>query len=314
MNTRAFASLLRQFEQTDSNEEKARVADLFFHLAKAALPASSPETGDLGECLRSYLAFARVAVRGVIDPGQDPKAFDRTLAVMAEMWMSFRVYGSKETTLAQVKSATAPTALHPPPTQANPICTALWEYRTLETSHKLHQFTELIIDQLGPRLHRLISSYLRCPADAEDVLQITFARIFEILHKFTGTADSQFREFCWAVGRYAVKEHIRRTSKQPKTLSDPEEVAKRLDKLALDNTESEDVRTAALDVETLMGCVSAQQDVFLRDKYLDGLRINEIARKHGVSSEKVKKALYRAKQRIQAHIKNTFGDYGKKLE
>ncbi len=120
-------------------------------------------------------------------------------------------------------------------------------------------------------------------AEIEDLVQETLLAV----HLKRDTYDRQlpFTPWAYAVARYKLVDHFRRGRSPHVPLEDTEEP------FALENTEESAVRS---DVRRLLERLPANQRTLIEDVKLEGLSVEEAARKRGVTAGSARVTLHRS--------------------
>lgn len=131
-------------------------------------------------------------------------------------------------------------------------------------------------------------------SDVEDLVQEALLAI----HVKRATYDSRFDFTPWvfAIARYKLIDHFRRTGARPST---PLEDAGEL--LAADNPEEGAVRR---DLARLLGRLPPRQQALMRDVKLTGYSMEEAAARAGMSVGAAKVGVHRAMQRLMKEVRD----------
>ena len=132
--------------------------------------------------------------------------------------------------------------------------------------------------------------------DADDVLQLTYVRIYKGLGKFA--FKSAFKTWCY---RIAYNEAMRFLESNKKRVRIPEEaMTYRLEKLYADPYFDADAADASLQ-RVIAELDDNQREVFCM-KYYDELKFSEIAQMTNRNKNSVKTLFYRAKEILSNQI------------
>lgn len=144
-----------------------------------------------------------------------------------------------------------------------------------------------LYSEYGPRIHAFALSYLKNNADAEELLQEVFLKIWEIRSSLD--AEKNFRSFLFRIGINLIYDFIRRKNIERAYLdhfdSDlwPQS----------DNTWEEVIYNDMLDnLRQLVDSMPKQRRRIFRMSKEEGLSNEEIARKLGLSQRTVESHLY----------------------
>jgi RNA polymerase sigma factor (sigma-70 family) len=144
-------------------------------------------------------------------------------------------------------------------------------------------------DAHAKRIYRFIANALGGdPRDAEDLLQETFIALAEALPYFRG--DSTLFTFACAIAHRKVQSFIRRTARRRRLAMEPDIEAPRD---ALDPSEREDVARA-------MHRLNNDYREVLMLKYVEEMKVGEIARVMELSEHAVESRLARARRALRA--------------
>ena len=158
-----------------------------------------------------------------------------------------------------------------------------------------------LVQRLQPIVSRIVRGRVTRQADERDLTQMVFLNVFASLDKYSGTAPLEH----WA-SRVAVnvclnqyRHEKRRPELRRADLS--EEQDELLDSLA--NTEAEvtpDKQIAANElVAILLEQLPAKERLIMNLLYLDGLSLEEVAAKTGISNLALRLVAFRARRKMQ---------------
>lgn len=134
-------------------------------------------------------------------------------------------------------------------------------------------------------------------AEVEDLVQETLLAIH--LKRATFDRSQLFTPWAYAIARYKLLDHFRRTGRRPTTpLEDTAEL------IADSNPEEGAVRR---DIESLLGALPERQQALMRDVKILGLSMEEAGEKHGMSSGAVKVAVHRAMKQLKSSVTDEDG-------
>lgn len=129
------------------------------------------------------------------------------------------------------------------------------------------------------------------PAEVDDLVQETLIAIHAKRETFD--PDQPFTPWAYAIARYKLVDHLRRTRKPMIPLEDAELVA-------------EDAGAAAEasgDVERVLALLPERARAVLRSVKLDGLSTAQAAARHGLSESAVKVGVHRSLRRLAAQLR-----------
>lgn len=157
-----------------------------------------------------------------------------------------------------------------------------------------------LVDRHAPRLFAVAASLLGNAADAEDVIQETFAGAWRGLHRFEGRSSVK----TWLTGILVrrVAMHRRRERRKEGRLRGLEAAPKA--QLGVPPTDGR--VDARLDVMAAIGRLSPEHRVAVVLRELQGLSYDEMAEVLGVPRGTVESRLHRARRRLQEHLKGYF--------
>jgi RNA polymerase sigma-70 factor (ECF subfamily) len=153
--------------------------------------------------------------------------------------------------------------------------------------------------QLESYLRGRIRSHLRHQLDVEDLVQETFARALESMDRFEGSDDGAFAGWITGIGKKVLLKAIEKSGRaRPLKLE--------RDPIAAAPSPSQALRRDERleHLERCLGALSADHQEVVRLARLDGLPLEEVARRMGRSPAAAKKLLWRALK----DLKQTFGD------
>ena len=169
-----------------------------------------------------------------------------------------------------------------------------------------HAFRQLF-EENKRRVFSLAFQYTKNKEDAEDILQETFIKAYNSLHKFKAQEDTNFSSWLYRIGINASIDHLRKNKMKKDNYIDSDQ----LPSISSDEgfsqpehaTRIKEIRTK-LDL-TLNKLPKGQRMVFILRHYQQ-LSVKEIANYMKCSEGSVKKQLFRAFQMIKKHFKNLF--------
>jgi RNA polymerase sigma-70 factor (ECF subfamily) len=149
---------------------------------------------------------------------------------------------------------------------------------------------ECLLARYRHKVYRLAMSYVRSPADAEDLAQEAFVRLWRALPLYDGRAS--FSTWLYVIARNACLSELRRRGSRPTTALDdlPEPPAGR-------PAASPDLR---LDCETLVATLEDPQRQIVRLFYLEERSYEQVAEMLDMPLNTVRSHLHRARKRLAA--------------
>jgi RNA polymerase sigma-70 factor (ECF subfamily) len=157
-----------------------------------------------------------------------------------------------------------------------------------------------LVDRHGPHLFRLASLLSRGAADAEDIVQETFAGAFAGLAKFSGRSSVKTWLSRILTRQAARAWHKSRRSRQAASLDDANESA--------GGDRALSVRSTALavdhriDVAAVLQTLSAEHRDILMLREMQGLSYGEIAEALGIPQGTVESRLHRARAEVRRRL------------
>jgi RNA polymerase sigma factor (sigma-70 family) len=146
-------------------------------------------------------------------------------------------------------------------------------------------------DAYAKRIHRFIASALGGdPRDAEDLLQETFIALAEALPYFRG--DSSLFTFACAIAHRKVQSFIRRTARRRRLPLEP----------AVDEPRESNYLAERDDVARAMKRLDRDYREVLMLKYVEEMKVGEIARVMELSEHAVESRLARARRALRAML------------
>jgi len=157
-----------------------------------------------------------------------------------------------------------------------------------------------LVHRYLPMIYRLVFSYTRNQADAEDVTQTVFVKMWRHWRQFD--PERNFKNWLLAIAKHAALDFCRRQRTAPINLSDEEYLVEILSDPALPVSERLDRnwRNQALEraIDSLVG---ADQTV-IRQYHQQGLNFREIALQTGESINTVKSRYRRAVVKLRKKL------------
>lgn len=150
-----------------------------------------------------------------------------------------------------------------------------------------------LLRALVPMLRSFFGRRLRgADDDVEDLVQETLMAIHTRRASYDRTRP--FAAWAYAVARYKMIDHFRR-SRQTVPIEGLEDI--------LVAEGFEDASSARMDIDKLLGSISAKQAKAIRDTKVDGLSIAEAAKAGGLSETDVKVSVHRGLKALAARFK-----------
>lgn len=160
----------------------------------------------------------------------------------------------------------------------------------------VHAGVQLIVDHFHEQLYWAIRKWVLVHDDADDVLQLTYIRIYKGLGKFA--FKSAVKTWCY---RIAYNEAMRFLESNKKRVRIPEEaMTYRLENLYADPYFDADAADASLQ-RIIAELDDIQREVFCM-KYYDELKFSEIAQITNRNENSVKTLFYKAKEILSNQI------------
>ena len=160
----------------------------------------------------------------------------------------------------------------------------------------VHAGVQLIVDHFHEQLYWAIRKWVLVHDDADDVLQLTYIRIYKGLGKFA--FKSAVKTWCY---RIAYNEAMRFLESNKKRVRIPEEaMTYRLENLYADPYFDADAADASLQ-RIIAELDDNQREVFCM-KYYDELKFSEIAQITNRNKNSVKTLFYKAKEILSNQI------------
>lgn len=150
-----------------------------------------------------------------------------------------------------------------------------------------------LLAALVPLLRSFFGCRLRgADDDVEDLVQETLMAVHT--RRATFDRDRPFTAWAYAVARYKMIDHFRRT-RQHVPIEGLEDI--------LMAEGFEDACNARIDVKRLLGGISAKQAQLIRDTRIDGLSVAEAATRGGMSEADVKVSVHRGLKALAGRLK-----------
>jgi RNA polymerase sigma-70 factor, ECF subfamily len=160
--------------------------------------------------------------------------------------------------------------------------------RLLAEGHRDQAF-ECLLARYRTKVYRLAFSFVRSPADAEDLAQEAFVRLWRALPLYDGRAS--FSTWLYVIARNACLSELRRRGARPTTpLDDVAEPAAPAPAAA-----GRDLR---MDCETLVETLPEPQRQVVRLFYLEDRSYEQVAEMLGMPINTVRSHLHRARRRL----------------
>lgn len=167
---------------------------------------------------------------------------------------------------------------------------------------------EALVRRYQSRIINLARGYVGNPADAEDLAQEAFVRVFRSLGRFRG--ESLFRTWLYKVALNVVRSHhARRGRQQPVWGDSGADATTPFDPPAHGpDAEATLVRRDAIDRALAELPADLREAVILRD--LHGLEYRDIAEATGAPMGTVESRIFRARQRLRRALAPLIEDLG----
>ena len=165
--------------------------------------------------------------------------------------------------------------------------------RLLAAGERDRAFERLLAAYRG-RVYRLAFSYVRSPADAEDLAQEAFVRLWRALPLYDGRAS--FSTWLYVIARNACLSELRRRGARPTTPLDgdaADPAAPRRSASAVD---------LRLECETLVESLDEPQRRIVRLFYLEERSYEQVAQMLDMPINTVRSHLHRARKRLASQM------------
>ena len=164
----------------------------------------------------------------------------------------------------------------------------------LHSEGRYERVFELLLSRYRGKVYRLALSFVRSPADAEDLAQEAFVRLWRALPLYDGRAS--FSTWLYVIARNACLSELRRRGLRPTTpLGDVPEPA------ASDaSAERSDLQH---DCETLVDTLPEPQRRIVRLFYLEDRSYEQVAAMLDMPVNTVRSHLHRARKRLALQMK-----------
>jgi RNA polymerase sigma-70 factor (ECF subfamily) len=150
---------------------------------------------------------------------------------------------------------------------------------------------DALLRLLVPQLRAFFNRRVNSEDVAEDLVQETLIAV----HTKRSTYDRArpFSAWLYAIARYKMADHFRRTYRVAPSESLDEEIAA---------PDFEVATLALIDVERLLGALPTKQEAAIRATKIEGLSISEAAAAAGISQSDAKMSVYRGLKRLSARV------------
>lgn len=149
-----------------------------------------------------------------------------------------------------------------------------------------------LLRALVPLLTAFYRRRLASAADIDDLVQETLMAVHSRRESYD--RDRPFTAWLFSIARYRMIDHFRRR-KQSVPIEEVESI------LQIEGFEN--ASNARMDVERLLGALSAKQARAIRDTHVDGLSVAEAASHAGIGESDVKISVHRGLKALAARIK-----------
>lgn len=162
----------------------------------------------------------------------------------------------------------------------------------------------LLFEENKQRIFSLAYQYVKNAEDAEDILQETFIKAYNALHKFDYENSTSFSPWLYRIGINCSIDYLRRHKKGKEKISDMDD----LDKLSSGNSDSDPENTHRKEeikekIDQTLNRLSARQRMIFILRHYQQLSTKEIAEYLKCTEGSVKKQLFRAVQAMKHHLK-----------
>lgn len=173
-----------------------------------------------------------------------------------------------------------------------------------------HDAASGLVQRLYPVVIKVVRSHLPRRTSEEDLVQIVYARVFEKLEQFQGTAPLEH----W-VSRIAVNtclnqlkhERVRPELRWADLTEDEEQVVQTLVTTTEDVPGSEAFAARQL-VEKLLERLDPQDRYLVRALHIDEQSVDDIRRATGWSAARIKVRAFRARQKMKRFLKTLMNE------
>lgn len=179
------------------------------------------------------------------------------------------------------------------------------------------QLVELILagensafEQIFERYKRLVASvagyYLQNPAQIEEIIQITFSKVYFEIKSFNGKHEFSFAGWLKRITANACLDTLRKQKRKPESLTcefSDNEVETLFADVQPDKKTVEDILVEKDLAEKLLSHIEAEDRAILRMYYEDGMDVGEIAEITGWSKSKIKIRTFRARKALRKVLK-----------
>jgi RNA polymerase sigma-70 factor (ECF subfamily) len=156
------------------------------------------------------------------------------------------------------------------------------------------------------KIFYLAYQYTKNAEDAEDILQDTFIKAYNSLHKYDFQNGSGFSPWLYRIGINCSIDHLRRNKKEKnkKDMDDLTNIPSNSKNSDPEHTTNKkEIREK---IEEFLNKLSARQRMIFMLKHYQELSIKEIAEYMNCSEGSVKKQLFRAVGEVKKHFKSLF--------
>src|SRR6478672_6509900 len=168
---------------------------------------------------------------------------------------------------------------------------------------------ETAFEEIFDRHKRLVASvaarYFRRPEQVEEIIQITFSKVYFELRNFRGAHELSLAGWLSRITRNACIDTLRSLKRRPEDLSCDLSEDERSDLFAFASTElTAEQRHIDRDLAfKLLSKLSQEDQVLLQLIYVEGLSIGEAADALGWARPKTKLRAWRARNTLRKHLK-----------
>jgi RNA polymerase sigma-70 factor, ECF subfamily len=148
----------------------------------------------------------------------------------------------------------------------------------------------VLIDRIGPRLHRFFVAQSLSRAHADDLLQETWLRIHKVRHTYRPGEPAL--PWFYAIARHIRVDHYRKSMRAAAGERELEEMAKGVSPVA----------HPAGELEALLAPLSESQREVIAMLKIEGMSLEEVARATASSVGSVKQKVHRAYEKLRKTI------------
>lgn len=153
--------------------------------------------------------------------------------------------------------------------------------------------------RFAPKLSRFIAGKVGNPSDAEEVMQDTLFAFLEAIRDFQGKSNIQ--TFLFSICQHKVVDYYRKKKLKHAVFSQMPQLEVIISPL-LGPEEELDVTLVKEKIHAVLGRLLPRHRQILMLKYLDGLSVEEIAKRLAMTFKSVESQLFRARKAFAEHF------------